>query len=548
MNENLCTDSDKHTCKICGYTTSALGMPAHLKHKHHLTVKDYYDMYIKQADEGKCLICGKDTAFCGLNKKYNLYCSRDCANSSSLRKQHIAETNLVRYGTTCSLASKEIREKVKQTNISKFGVENAFGSEAVKNKIKQTNLERYGETSPAKCEAVKEKMKQTSLKRYGVEYTLQSKEMRAKSKQTCIEKYGVDHPWKSPQFKQKQIADFCTANNLIPLSELNLYMSNKVLAKFSITPVEYMTKYFIDANTDVDKLIEYSNKLLANRGTIIERELDIWLSELGVNHIMRDFSVIRPLQLDCYIPDKKVAIEVDGVYWHSYNHTKDKNKSLNKTNKCLDKGIRLIHITDVEWTNKQAICKSIILDALGIYDNVLYAKQCNVKSVDKTIANAFITENYIGEPITATFCQGLFNNDELVQVMVVGKSRFKKNKYEMQICTKLNTQVIGGFAKLTEHQPYNELITYVDRSKFTEQDFVNAGFTLVNTTKPDYSYYLGNTHIPKMHVQRRKLPKLLGDKFDPSKTTVENMMAAGYLVLYDCGNYKMTYIRNQGGK
>lgn len=542
MNENLCTDSDKHICKICGYTTSALGMPAHLKHKHHLTVKDYYDMYIKQADEGKCLICGKDTAFCGLNKKYNLYCSLDCANSSSLRKQHIAETNLKRYGTTCSLASEEVRKKVKQTNINKFGVENAFSSDIIKNKIKQTNLDRYGETSPAKCEFIKEKMKQTSIERYGVEYTFQSKEMREKSKQTCIKKYGVDHPWKSSQLKQKQIEDFCTLNNLIPLSELNLYAPNKVLAKFSITPIEYMTRYFIDANIDTDKLIEYSNKLLSNRGTIIERELDIWLSDLGVKHAMRDFSIISPLQLDCYIPDKKVAIEIDGVYWHSYNHTKDKNKQLNKTNKCLEKGIRLIHITDLEWTNKNDICKSIILSALGMSSNIIYARKCEIRPVDKNIAKDFVNNNHIDGHINAEFYQGLFYKNELVQIITIGKSRFKKNEYELlRMCTKLNTQVIGGFSKLMCHQPYNELISYVDRSKFTGNSYIKAGFTLINTTKPNYNYYIGNTQISRISAQKHKLPKLLGDKFDSNKTESENMMNAGYLMLYDCGNYKMLY-------
>lgn len=223
-----------------------------------------------------------------MTKGYNSYCSRECANSSDLRIKKIKQTNLARYGTTCSLASKEIRAKVKQTNLEKYGAENVFASDAIKSKIRKTNLEKYGETNPAKSKKVKDKSKQTCLDKYGVEYSFQSKEMREKSKQTCLEKYGVDHPWKSSQLRQRQIEEFCKTNGLIPVSELKLYQPSVVLKHFGIMPIEYMTQNFIP-NENTDLLIDYSDELLSKQGTVIERELDIWLSSLNINHTMRDF-------------------------------------------------------------------------------------------------------------------------------------------------------------------------------------------------------------------------------------------------------------------
>lgn len=531
-NKNL-YDVNRIICQICNRPfTSTNPFCVHLRKSHNMDAKTYYDKYYKDDNEGICLVCKKPTLFNNLTKGYNPYCSRECANHSQARVDKIKQTTKEKYGVSCVLKRSDIREKC----------EKAANSIEARQKAKETSLKHFGVEHPMKSSKVKDKIKETCLKRYGVKYSLQSDQTREKSKQTCLEKYGVDHPWKSTQLRQKQIEEFCLQNNLIPLSELNLYAPNKVLAKFSITPIEYMTRYFIDANTDVDKLVEYSNKLLSNRGTIIERELDIWLSDLGVKHTMRDFSIISPLQLDCYIPDKKVAIEIDDVYWHSYNHTKDKNKQLNKTNKCLEKGIRLIHITDLEWTNKNDICKSIILSALGMSSNIIYARKCEIRLVDKNIAKDFVNNNHIDGHINAEFYQGLFYKNELVQIITIGKSRFKKNEYELlRMCTKLNTQVIGGFSKLMGHQPYNELISYVDRSKFNGNSYIKAGFTLINTTKPNYNYYIGNTQISRISAQKHKLPKLLGDKFDSNKTESENMMNAGYLMLYDCGNYKMLY-------
>ena len=54
-------------------------------------------------------------------------------------KNKVKETNLERYGTTCSLLSKMLKKKIK-TTLEKFGVEHNSQSEIVKQK-KETNLE-----------------------------------------------------------------------------------------------------------------------------------------------------------------------------------------------------------------------------------------------------------------------------------------------------------------------------------------------------------------------------------------------------------------------
>ena len=69
-------------CKICDYECSKNYLSTHVKKKHSLSYREYYDSYVKEENEGKCLECGKETRYnngIGENGwKYSLYCSNRC--------------------------------------------------------------------------------------------------------------------------------------------------------------------------------------------------------------------------------------------------------------------------------------------------------------------------------------------------------------------------------------------------------------------------------------------------------------------------------------
>ena len=107
----------------------------------------------------------------------------------------------------------------------------------------------------------------------------------------------------------------------------------------------------------------------------------------------------KQLELEINIPDKKVAIEFDGLYWHSEKahlvKSSISNYHLVKTQLCEEQGIRLIHIFEDEWWYKKDICKSIIASSLGIYDRKLYARQCIVKECSIEEAKTFLESNHL---------------------------------------------------------------------------------------------------------------------------------------------------------
>lgn len=72
-----------------------------------------------------------------------------------------------------------------------------------------------------------------------------------------------------------------------------------------------------------------------------------------------NFKILRGLQLDIYIPEKKLAIEVNGDYWHS-NKYKNIQYHLNKTSLIESKGIKLIHVWESEWHSNKDFIKTLL--------------------------------------------------------------------------------------------------------------------------------------------------------------------------------------------
>ena len=74
--------------------------------------------------------------------------------------------------------------------------------------------------------------------------------------------------------------------------------------------------------------------------------------------------VLHKRELDIYLPELKLAIEYNGVYWHN-ELALHSDYHLNKTKDCLDKGIKLVHIFEDDWGSKKEIIKSRLLSLIN---------------------------------------------------------------------------------------------------------------------------------------------------------------------------------------
>lgn len=261
-------------------------------------------------------------------------------------------------------------------------------------------------------------------------------------------------------------------------------------------------------------------------------------------------SIIPPLELDLYYPEKNIAIEFNGNYWHDENH-KPKDYHFNKFKLCKEKGIRLVSIYESDWYNKRDniinLLKNIFIDS-----KIIYARNCTISKLDHKTKSAFINEyHFYGDSNHGTISYGLYYNNELVSVMSFGKLRGQnklhnnKDHYELvRFVTKCNVRIIGGASKLfkkfiSEYHPVY-IICYSDNDFFTGETYNKLGFKLKSLGESiDYQWVKGTKSLSRYECMTNKLlekyPKYRNINVIGS---IEDyiMHDLGYSKLYRCGN------------
>ncbi|MFA6383699.1 MAG: hypothetical protein WCX17_04755 [Parcubacteria group bacterium] len=487
-----------------------------------------YHIYNNMWYVPKCPVCDINVDFLGFAKNYRIYCSRKC--SAIVRGGAMIKPKKIKILKT----REEINEKRKQTCLLKYGVEHHSQSKSIKNKTIETNLIRYGTLNPGQNEKIKDKIKQT-----------------------CLEKYGVDNPFKSKSVQQKikNNTDQDQRSKSIELTYIN-----RLIKKWPAIVNKFNQENYIVLNDPSEfrktNMIRYTcphgHNHVTNLGNWTkgvrcvyckdpfrsnhETEIKNFLESYGVYVECNRRYIIPPYEIDIFLPDHKIAIEIDGIFWHN-DSFKDKNYHLMKTELCTAKDIYLIHVFEDEWLYKQEIVKSMILSKLGIFDRMVDARQCEVRNVDNR--SDFLDANHIQGNCISSINFGLYYDNELISVMTFGNSN--KLQWEMlRFCNKLNTQVISGASKLFQYFTANynidKITSYIDRRWSNGNLHKQIGFKLNSVSDINYSYIINKNREPRYNWRKDILPEKL-IKFDSSLSEWQNMQANGYNRIWDCGNY-----------
>jgi len=267
------------------------------------------------------------------------------------------------------------------------------------------------------------------------------------------------------------------------------------------------------------------------------------LTEIDVNHITNDRTILNGLELDIYIPEKKLAFELNGLYWHSEKFLEN-NYHLDKLDKCIINEIKLFQFFEDEINYKPNIIKSMVLNSIGRTTNKIYARKCQIKEVSYEDSLNFINENHIQGNCMSGIRYGLYYNEKLVSIMTFGKPRLnlskkntKEGEYELlRFCNALNTNVIGGASRLLKHfiktNSPKEIISYCDRRLSDGNLYIKLGFEFIHNSKPNYYYVIKDKRENRFKYRKDQLIK---EGFDPNKTEKEIMQERGYRRIYDCG-------------
>lgn len=499
----------------------------------------------------KCY-CGNDLEFYSKFKHITIYggwrsyCSKSCMYNSPEVKEKRKQTMLDKYGvSTYALIQerkplteeqkKRANEKRKKTHLEKYGTEHFSKTEEYISKRTNTNLERYGVENTYSL--VKNRNSWFSTEE-GKEWS-RSEKNPAKNKDNQIlwrmkrlSKRVTDERFISSLMSNDRDIFISYIKSIAEESDNRFTLSKKIGISYP-----YLNAIFRLYNM-FDMYLSPDNYSISNG----EKEVYDFIKELGESVIPSHRKLLGGLELDIFLPEKKIAIEYNGIYWHSeYTGTKDQKYHLNKTQLCEDNGVQLFQIYDSEWNDpiKQTIWKSILRVKLGYVTNKIFARNCTVQQINSVKSRQFLEINHLEGFVGAEEHYGLFYNSELVSVMSFGKSRFKKNEYEItRFATKLDTVVVGGRSKLLKcYKKDAPLISYANR-RFSSILTNNLSEKYEYTSPSWYGFNTKDYELKhRIAFQKHKLKNVL-DSYNDSISVFDNMIENGYDRIWDSGNIK----------
>lgn len=491
-------------------------------------------------------------------------------------RKKVEETNLRKYGVKSTTQVPEIKAKQVKTLQKNYGVSVPLKSHILKERSKNTCQEKYGNNSTAEVSWIRDKQRETLQQNYGVTTPFASTEIREKARKTIEENFDGSHPMQTNGIQNKVKATCQRRFNAdSPLGSATVHAAtvasrNKNFhqlllssdrLKGLVVPLFSEEEYSGVYEAYKWQCIECANIFEAKihegktprckvcfpiTSSSYELEIKEWLESFGVIVETSDRVILKPMEIDLYLPEHKLAIEFNGLYWHGESVSKYKcNQAyhLKKTKLCEEQHISLLHIFEDEWVDKKEVVKSIILNKLGLVTQRLYARKCKIKAIDFATLTEFLENNHLQGPSDSSkYRYGLFYEKELVYVISLSKPRFTK-KYEYELirsCGKINTSIIGGFNKLVKYAirdlHISSVISYVDRRYFNGSGYKDWKYT--GASRPNY-FYVDTSKLQResrLKFQKKSIKKNFPDVYDEQLTEWQLMQLLGYDRIWDCGH------------
>lgn len=249
------------------------------------------------------------------------------------------------------------------------------------------------------------------------------------------------------------------------------------------------------------------------------------------NVIVNDRNTLSGYELDVLVPSRNLAIEVDGLYWHSAQHKTDRNYHQIKQDLSRQAGVKLIQFWDQEIIQTPEIVSSMIANSLGMTPNKVYARRCDLVELSPREYREFLGKNHLQGAINSGRRYGLALEGELVSVMGVSTRRGRLTID--RFASKINTVVVGGFSRLLARLKGAEVYTHSANRYASGEVYQAHGFSM-ETEHPYTLYYTDGTRLySRNRYQKHKLKDMKG--YSDDKTADEILRESGIHPIYAAG-------------
>ena len=228
------------------------------------------------------------------------------------------------YPTCCSACAKHTPEYLQNWGDSieeKYGTRHPMHSQEIKDKVRETTTERWGGIGFASDE-LRQKTEDKCMELYGVKNGGGSEQALKKIVETTRERFGVDNAMQCEEIKKKVFTK--------QLEIYGGYWGGKLPNKVSKGEKE---------------VLEYVKSIY--HGTIIEN----------------DRTQMEPNAENNWLENHELAIEFNGTYWHALPNIVESDHF--KRLQCESKGIKLLSISEDDWSVDNHMCRKRICDMVN---------------------------------------------------------------------------------------------------------------------------------------------------------------------------------------
>ena len=410
----------------------------------------------------------------------------------------------------------------KHTCLELYGVDSSAKVADVQAKQKATMKAKYGAENIMQTQAGKDALQKTMMERYGVPCNLMSRDEVYDFSKRCYDALMSDTAW--VRVLKKLAQDKKVLYDML-YKEYPLYHRDFILSMQVSDHIETLCKAWKKAGRDVIKyptntffkmpvvmastfLNEYAKKGLISLPSNFncfksQYELMVtnYLDSLGVKYEVNNRSVLGGKEIDFYIPEKKVGVEINPSVSHNSNKyaknrgrlfgSKEELYHYDKYKAAAKAGIVLLQLFEYDLNPEQFNKKTkyLLKQKLCGYDEKVYARKTVVYEAKRDIRTkcvAFLNEYHLQGSATATKYFAMEYCGELV-----GVASFKQHKGYVELkrlCFKHGVQVLGGLSKFIKAYFKSDadcdiVKSFSDNNIGDGMGYLRAGAKLVGETK-----------------------------------------------------------------
>lgn len=369
----------------------------------------------------------------------------------------------------------------KHTCLELYGVDSSAKVADIQAKQKATVKAKYGAENIMQTDTGKKRLQKTMMERYGVPCNLMARDDVCDFSKRCYDALMGDNVWVRVL---KKLAQDKNVSYDILYKEYPLYHRDFILSMHVSDHIETLCKAWKKAGRDAIKyptntffkmpvvmastfLNEYAKKGLISLPSNFncfksQYELMVanYLDSLGVKYEVNNRSVLGGKEIDFYIPEKKVGVEINPSVSHNSNKyaknrgrffgSKEELYHYDKYKAAEKAGVMLLQLFEYDLNPEQFEKKTkyLLKQKLCGYDEKVYARKTVVyeaKRDARTKCVAFLNDYHLQGSATATKYFAMEYCGELV-----GVASFKQHKGYVELkrlCFKRGVQVLGGLSK-----------------------------------------------------------------------------------------------------